>query len=86
MTGDKLGAMGPVIPVETNVGAKQPSGLGKLFGRKPTPGVAIYVCCQDCAAKVKSDPATYVASVIAERGSSATAAAAIRSGEGKARK
>lgn len=70
MTGDKLGSMGPVIPVVTSIGAKQPSFLGKVFGRKPTPGVVIYVCCQDCVAKVKSDPGTYLVRVIGERGGS----------------
>lgn len=59
-----------MIPVETSIGAKQPSALGKLFGRKPTPGVVVYVCCQDCAAKVRSNPGTYVVKVIAERGGS----------------
>jgi hypothetical protein len=54
--------------VQTGIGAKQPSFLGKLFGRKPTPGVVIYVCCRECAAKVTSDPDTYVVKVIAERG------------------
>jgi hypothetical protein len=39
-----------------------------MFGRKPTPGVVIYVCCQQCAAKVKSDPGGYLTKVIAERG------------------
>ena len=86
VTGAKLGSMGPVIPVETSIGAKQPSLLGKMFGRKPTPGVAIYVCCQDCVAKVKNDPVTYVVSVIAERGGYSTAEAAARSRDGMARK
>jgi hypothetical protein len=72
--------------LQARIGAKQPSLLGKMFGRKPTPGVAIYVCCQDCVAKVKSDPVTYVVSVIAERGASSTTAAAVRAGEATVRK
>jgi hypothetical protein len=68
VSGDKLGSQGPAVPVETSIGAKQPSWLGKLFGRKPTPGVVVYVCCQDCAAKVQRDPGTYVLKVITERG------------------
>jgi hypothetical protein len=39
-----------------------------MFGRKPTPGVVIYACCEECAAKVKNDPGSYVVKVIAERG------------------
>ena len=66
VTGDRLGSMGQPVAVETGVGARKPSLLGKLFGKKATPGVVIYVCCQDCAAKVKSDPGTYVVRVIAE--------------------
>lgn len=70
VTGDKLGATGPALPVETGFGAEKPSFLGKLFGRKPTQGLIIYVCCPECAAKVKSDPGAYVVKVIAERGGS----------------
>lgn len=68
VTGDKLGSMGPALPVETGIGVKQPSAWGKLFGQKPTNGLVIYVCCQDCAAKVKSDPVPYVTKIITERG------------------
>ncbi len=70
MSGDRLGSQGPAVPVETGIGAKQPSLLGKLFGQKPTPGVVVYVCCQECATKVKNDPGRYVVKVIAERGGS----------------
>jgi hypothetical protein len=68
VTGAKLGSMGPPVPVETGIGAKQPTVWGKLFGQKPTDGLMIYVCCQDCAAQVKSDPVPYVTKVINERG------------------
>jgi hypothetical protein len=66
VTGDKLGAIGEPIAVDTGIGARKPSVLGKLFGRKPKPGIVVYVCCQDCAATVKSSPGSYVARVIAE--------------------
>ena len=66
VTGNKLGSMGQPVAVDTGIGARQPSALGKLFGRKATPGIVIYVCCQNCAAKVKSDPGAYVTKVIAE--------------------
>lgn len=66
VSGDRLGSVGQPVAVETGVGARKPSLLGKLFGKKPTPGVVVYVCCQECAAKVKSDPGTYVTKVIAE--------------------
>lgn len=56
------------MAVTTGIGAKQPGFLGKVFGKKPTPGVVIYVCCQDCAAKVKNNPWPYLTEVIAERG------------------
>jgi hypothetical protein len=58
--------MGQPIAVDTGIGARQPTFLGKLFGRNPTPGVVVYVCCRDCAAKVKSNPVTYAMKVIAE--------------------
>lgn len=86
VTGDKLGSMGPVIPVLTSIGAKQPSLLGKMFGRKPTPGVVIYVCCQDCVAKVRSDPGTYLVRVIGERGGSSAAIAEVNTKDRTARK
>lgn len=66
VSGDRLGSVGQPVAVETGVGARKPSLLGKLFGKKPTPGLVVYVCCQECAAKVKSDPGTYVTKVIAE--------------------
>ena len=37
-----------------------------MLGQKPK-GVVIYVCCQDCVAKVKSEPAGYLYKVIAQR-------------------
>lgn len=52
--------------VKTDIGAKRPPFLARLFGRKGTPGMVIYVCCEDCAAKVKADPATYAYKVVAE--------------------
>lgn len=66
MTGDKLDSAGSAIAVDTGIGSRKPSVLGRLFGSKPTPGVVVYVCCQDCAAKVKSNPAPYVTRVIGE--------------------
>ncbi len=86
MTGDKLGSLGSVVAVDTGIGAKQPSTLGKLFGRKPTPGIVIFVCCQDCAAKVKSDPGTYLVRVIAEHGGSPMTSAAVSPADRTTRK
>lgn len=67
VTGDRIGAMGQPVPVETGIGVKHPTAWGKFIGQKPTNGLMIYVCCPECAAKVKADPAPYVAKVIAER-------------------
>lgn len=69
VTGEKLGVKGAPVRVETPIGSKKPSFLGKLAGKKPSPGVVLFVCCQDCVAKVQSDPETYVSQVIADKGS-----------------
>ncbi len=46
--------------------------------------MVIYVCCQDCAAKVKSDPGTYVVKVIADQGAGGTGALAPPAARGPA--
>lgn len=66
VSGDQLGSRGPALPVETGVGARKPSFIGKLFGRKPTPGIVVYACCPECAAQVKKNPDAYVTKMIAE--------------------
>lgn len=74
VTGEKLGSRGPAVRVETVAGtAEKPSLLKKClpwnWGTPSRPkGVAIYVCCPDCAARVRSDPETYLLKVIADRG------------------
>lgn len=67
VTGEKLGLRRPPVPVQTAIGEKKPAMLAKLFGKKGTPGMVIYVCCPDCVATVKSDPQTYLVEVIADR-------------------
>lgn len=56
------------IEVDTGLGKalKQPLWK-KLFGQKPAKGVTIYVCCQDCAAKVRSSPGEYFLKVLDEK-------------------
>ena len=64
-----LGSKGPAVPVETTIGAAKPSLMGRMVGQKSSKGVSVYVCCPECAAKVKQDQATYVARAIVDRGS-----------------
>lgn len=67
VTGEKLGLRRPPVPVQTTVGEKKPSFMGKVIGKKGTPGAVIHVCCPDCAAKVQSNPLPYMSELIADR-------------------
>lgn len=71
MTGEKLGAQGPAIPVEiVRDFTEKPTFLQKVFHRAPEPRIfreTIYVCCPECVARVKSDPSRYSLAVYAER-------------------
>lgn len=64
MTGETLGCK--ALPVETISSPGQFPRWKQMLGQKPK-GVVIYVCCQDCVAKVKSEPAGYLYKVIAQR-------------------
>lgn len=67
VTGELLGTRGKAIAVNTGIGEKTPSRLGKLFGQQPVAGHVIYVCCPACVAKVKADPVEYYFRVIRDR-------------------
>jgi len=71
VTGEKLGAHGPAIPVEiVRDFTEKPTFLQKVFRRAPEPHIfreTIYVCCPECVARVKSDPSRYTLAVYAER-------------------
>jgi len=67
VSGDELGAKGPPVAVATNVGARRPNFIGRLFGRKATPGAVIFACSPECAEKARTNPNPYVNSVLAER-------------------
>jgi hypothetical protein len=67
VTGKKLGLSQPAVPVQTSIGERQPTFLGKLFGQKPTPGTVIYVCCPECIEKVRSNPEFYLSEIIADK-------------------
>ncbi len=67
VTGEKLGLRGPAVPVQTTIGEKKPSFMGKLFGKKPAPGALIYVCCPNCADKVQSHSNLYLTELIADK-------------------
>jgi hypothetical protein len=69
VTGMKLGLRQPAVPVQTTIGQGQLSFLDKLFGKKPTPGAVIYVCCPHCAEQVRQNPSSYLYQVIADKGS-----------------
>jgi hypothetical protein len=66
VTGNKLAVDGSAVKVQTTVGAVEPSRTQKFFGAKSSPGMVIYVCCPECAKKVKANPQPYVAEVIAD--------------------
>lgn len=54
--------------METQFGRQDKQPLWKkMFGAAPAKGFTVYVCCQECAAKVKSDPGAYVLAIIADR-------------------
>jgi hypothetical protein len=67
VTGMKLGLNQPAVMVQTNIGEQKPSGLAKLFGKKPVPGAVIYVCCPQCAEQVRRDPERYLGEVVADK-------------------
>ncbi len=55
------------VEVETTMGDKPTflqRSFPRLFPHRP-PKVTVYVCCPECVARVKSDPDTYLAKVIA---------------------
>lgn len=74
VTGEPLGSHGDAVQVDipiTTMG--KPSFLEKIGLKKQQPqtqNMSIYVCCSECAAKVKSDPnpTSYLVKVIAQRG------------------
>ncbi len=60
------------MAVETIRSPERPSLLRRSLSwiaafRPSLKAVTIYVCCPECVAKVKSDPATYLVKVIGER-------------------
>jgi len=67
VTGVKLGLNQPPTAVQTTIGEQKPSFFAKLFGAKPTPGMIIYVCCPQCAERVRANPDTYLTEIIADR-------------------
>ncbi len=66
MSGLQLGSRGQGIAVDTHIRARPPSFWEKAFSRKPLPGLIVYVCCPECAERVKRDPATYIIRVFNE--------------------
>jgi hypothetical protein len=67
VTGMKLGVKQPAFPVDTGIGAIQPGTIAKMFGKKPTHGKMIYVCCPSCAETVRKNPQAYLDEVNADR-------------------
>jgi hypothetical protein len=67
VTGIKLGLKQPAVMVQTSIGEQKPTGLAKLFGKKPVPGAAIYVCCPRCAEQVRLNPERYLGEVVADK-------------------
>jgi hypothetical protein len=48
------------------VGEQKPTGVRKLLGVKPSPGVKMFVCCPECAKMVRANPSTYLLEIIAD--------------------
>jgi hypothetical protein len=67
VTGTKLGLKETAVPVQTSIGEKKPGFVAGLFGKKPTPGTVIYVCCPACVEKVRANPQMYLSQVIADK-------------------
>lgn len=67
VTGQKLGLQTPPVPVQTTILEVKPSWWGKMWGKKTIPGTVIYVCCQDCVAKVQGNPQTYFGELLADK-------------------
>jgi hypothetical protein len=74
VTGEKLGSRGPAVRVDlvTEV-AEKPSFFLKCsswFRAKEPPNrvvTTVYVCCPECVAKAKTDPARCILNVYADR-------------------
>lgn len=73
VSSEPLGARGPGLAVSVPAidSAYQKPALQRFLQRfqKRPPEITIYVCCPECAARVKSDPGTYLFRVVAERSS-----------------
>jgi hypothetical protein len=67
VTGVKLGLNGPAQEVQTSLGEQKPTGFKKMMGAKPKPGVLIFVCCPECAKKVKANPQPYFVEIVADK-------------------
>ncbi|MBI3411474.1 MAG: hypothetical protein HY040_24360 [Planctomycetes bacterium] len=66
VTGEPLGPQ--PIAVETSLGRFEKQSIWKkIFGQAQAKGPTIYVCCQQCAAKVRSEPAEYFVRVLEEK-------------------
>lgn len=69
-----MGSHGPAVPVDVTIGVpRKPTFWEKIGLAKQDPYkqvISIYVCCEECAAKVRSDPnqTDYLVKVITERG------------------
>lgn len=57
--GRSLGSEKSAESVDTGIGAQKPTVIGKLCGRQEVPGLAIYVCGPECAAKVRTHAVEY---------------------------
>jgi hypothetical protein len=68
VTGKKLGLKQEPVKVQTSIGEQQPGFFARIFGKKPTPGAVIYVCCPQCAEKVRTSPYPYYSTVVVDRG------------------
>lgn len=72
MTGEVLGSHGQPIPVQATMNVPtEPTFLQKIGLKKQQPltqTVTVWVCCPECVAEVKKNPAPYIATVVVARG------------------
>ncbi len=73
MTGEELGGHGPPISVDVVMTVPHTPSFWEKIGLKKvqpqTQTISFYVCCEECAAKVKSAPnaSAYAAKAVVER-------------------
>jgi hypothetical protein len=67
VSGKKLGLKEKAVPVQTTIGESKPGRVAGFFGKKPSGGAVIYVCCPGCVEIVRSNPQQLLDQVKADK-------------------